>query len=329
MDKAIIVDVSHWNKNLNWQEMYKGGVRFAYVKLSQGKYIVDRMAVQHIAEARAAGIIVAGYHWADPTQSDADQLTLLTALMQKYELDLVFIDVEQYWQDWGEWQRKEVTKFIDPMRIDRNARNLYHGAIQNGFKAVIYTNASFIDSYAKPIWNWIYNANVCWAYYPYKAGRVVTDWENIYTTKIPALDTPKRLVAITDKGGIWEPLKKWDIWQFSGDKFILPGTGGSPIDLNIAYDENKLRELFGASPVVVVPEEPPPAQETNIAFTVIRPVNIRASVGTSSAVTGVRKTGDVVNVLDVKVEKVNRVWVRDAQGWSALVHDNVQFMRSA
>jgi hypothetical protein len=46
----------------------------------------------------------------------------------------------------------------------------------------------------------------------------------------------------------------------------------------------------------------------------------------------VRQPGQVVNALEIKAETPRRVWARDEQGWSAIVHDsspNVIFMDGA
>jgi lysozyme len=68
------IDVSKWNKSPNWDKVVEDGVKFAYVKMSEGRtYVSERKG--EIDSARCAGLAVGAYHFArpdtDPSGHDA------------------------------------------------------------------------------------------------------------------------------------------------------------------------------------------------------------------------------------------------------------------
>ncbi|MHB8994559.1 MAG: glycoside hydrolase family 25 protein [Armatimonadota bacterium] len=67
------IDIYHGNGTHNWPALYKAGVRFAYVKLSQGASLKDPRGVSNVAAARAAGVIVGAYHYFSPASNAGAQ----------------------------------------------------------------------------------------------------------------------------------------------------------------------------------------------------------------------------------------------------------------
>lgn len=63
---AIGVDVSTWQRNINWPTMRASGVSFAYVKASEGVGYVDPMVDSHLSGARGAGMYSGLYHFCRP-----------------------------------------------------------------------------------------------------------------------------------------------------------------------------------------------------------------------------------------------------------------------
>jgi hypothetical protein len=80
------------------------------------------------------------------------------------------------------------------------------------------------------------------------------------------------------------------------------------------------------------PEEPAPeipiVFEDYIQLKVISRVRIRTMPNTSlfSREIRMREAGEVVNALELKVNNAGSVWVKDKEGWSAIVHGNYQYM---
>ena len=314
------VDVSGWNTSINWDSLYSGGIRFAIVKLTQGTSSVTNLAENHITNARRVGMVVAGYHWADPMMNDKAQIDFFASHMDRHNIKLGYVDVEQYWADWKEFYDGKITKFIDKTRISQCAYNIMTGIRNLGLKSQTYSRWSFITDRADPMKLWIPPEESWYAHYPYKIGKINANWQDF----LP--------------GGAWYPTLpapylpsnvKWRMWQFSGDKFILPGTGGSPIDLNFfSGTEKELINFFAGN--VIIPTPPPVTPPTTGAILpklkVIKNVFVRTTPSTAIKEIAERKPGDTVNVLEIKPINTVSVWVRDEIGWSAVVHYGVRYM---
>ena len=320
------VDVSGWNPNIDWRELWDGGVRFAIVKLTQGTSSITNLAEDHIKKARDVGMVVAGYHWADPMMKDQAQIDFFASHLKKHNIKRGYVDCEQYWELWKEFYDQiqhgiPITKIISPTRINQNAYNLVTGIRNKGLLSSPYTRWSFITDRASPMKLWIPPEESWFAHYPYKIGRVYALWHDFlpggkwYPT-IPAPSIPSNV--------------KWKIWQFSGDKFILPGTGGIPIDLNF-YNGNDIDELvkyFNGAEINPEPQPEPPTTVILPTLKVTSEVRIRTSTDTStlSNYVRMRKVGEIVKVEEIKVVAYNSVWVRDIEGWSAIVYGKYKYM---
>jgi len=98
------VDVSSWQTKVDWKVLYEAGVRFAIIKLSQGNYSYDRFTREHVKGARSTGMLVGLYHWHDPLCNVQSQMDFIRNCLVGIDYDFFALDVEQYWQDWEEFQ---------------------------------------------------------------------------------------------------------------------------------------------------------------------------------------------------------------------------------
>lgn len=57
------IDVSHFQGKIQWQRVSKSGVKFAYIKASEGASLRDRRFSHNWKNAAAAGIIPGAYHF--------------------------------------------------------------------------------------------------------------------------------------------------------------------------------------------------------------------------------------------------------------------------
>lgn len=80
------IDVSHYQNDasgagvINWNAVRAAGVKFVFVKISE-KTAVDAFAERNVADARAAGLLVGGYHFLRNTASGIAQAqTFLNAV---------------------------------------------------------------------------------------------------------------------------------------------------------------------------------------------------------------------------------------------------------
>ncbi|MGI8882582.1 MAG: lysozyme [Jatrophihabitans sp.] len=63
------IDVSHYQGSINWSKVRAGGVKFAYIKATEGTGYRDPKFNANYAGATEAGIIRGGYHFARPDLS--------------------------------------------------------------------------------------------------------------------------------------------------------------------------------------------------------------------------------------------------------------------
>jgi lysozyme len=67
------IDVSHYNGVIDWKQVAESGVKFAYIKCTDGPAWTDPMFVKNREGARLAGLKVGSYHFLRPGVT-ADQL---------------------------------------------------------------------------------------------------------------------------------------------------------------------------------------------------------------------------------------------------------------
>ncbi len=60
--RTLVIDVSHWQAEIDWQAVARDGVVAAIIRLGDGKSD-DRRAVENLKSAKAAGLLVGGYRY--------------------------------------------------------------------------------------------------------------------------------------------------------------------------------------------------------------------------------------------------------------------------
>ena len=90
------IDVSYYQEAIDWQRVRRAGIRFAFIRLSDGTQIRDTRFAINWAEARRAGVIRGAYQFFRPDQSAVAQADLMIAAMQNREPDDLppVIDIE-------------------------------------------------------------------------------------------------------------------------------------------------------------------------------------------------------------------------------------------
>ncbi len=66
------IDVSHWQDEIDWQQVADAGISFAIAKATQGRSYVDPTYETNKAGAEAAGIAFTAYHFAEPDATPHD-----------------------------------------------------------------------------------------------------------------------------------------------------------------------------------------------------------------------------------------------------------------
>jgi hypothetical protein len=134
---------------------------------------------------------------------------------------LLAVDIEQWWSDWSKWDKarkgqipwSEVPKF-SAAKISDASQEIVERLVARyqGLRVIPYTSKGFVDTYSPQMKAWLGNYRGWYAQYPYDYTPVTTTWETFRSAYLPARKEP--LVPDGCEA---------DIWQFTGDKFYLPG----------------------------------------------------------------------------------------------------------
>jgi lysozyme len=76
------IDVSYHQAAIDWPRVRRAGIRFAFIRLSDGVTVRDPMFATNWAEARRSGVARGAYQFFRPDQSVAAQADLMIAAMR-------------------------------------------------------------------------------------------------------------------------------------------------------------------------------------------------------------------------------------------------------
>lgn len=68
------IDVSHYQKAIDWEKVANAGVQFAYAKASEGASFTDPMFATNFAGIRGAGLLRGAYHFFDAGAAPLEQV---------------------------------------------------------------------------------------------------------------------------------------------------------------------------------------------------------------------------------------------------------------
>lgn len=81
------IDVSYYQQTIDWQVVQGAGIRFAFIRLSDGATGRDAKFATNWTESRRAGIVRGAYQYFRPDQSIAAQADLMIAAMRDRAAD--------------------------------------------------------------------------------------------------------------------------------------------------------------------------------------------------------------------------------------------------
>ncbi|AOZ92462.1 glycoside hydrolase family 25 protein [Paenibacillus crassostreae] len=93
------IDISHWQGNINWQQVAEDSIMFAFIKASEGSTVRDKLFLSNVKRAATAGILVGVYHFsraANPAEVKAEVdhlLSVITPVINDIKLPIV-LDIE-------------------------------------------------------------------------------------------------------------------------------------------------------------------------------------------------------------------------------------------
>lgn len=232
------VDV--WEGALDIDEVLlkSGGVSFITIRINDtagGLHMDTGFAAQW---AQAAGFARAPYYvhtpWATPEQNFAFLSANVPASVKR-----VFIDKELQRNDQD--ASREAGDFETFLRL-----------CEARWDVTIYTGGWF----APYLSAWPARFDYWWARYPYAlypTNTTTISWDAL-KAKLAAL--------VWSPGAAPGPVK---IWQCSGDRFILPGTAGRPMDINIFNGTADQLRAYFAEDVPTPPPAPAPSDAEKLA----------------------------------------------------------------
>lgn len=137
--KYFGIDVSKYQKNINWKEVSKDNrVAFVYLKATEGTSLVDRTYKRNLKEARKVGLLVGAYHFFSPLTSAHLQLANFIKMVDPKTQDLIpIIDVEVIPK-----RTSQIIPFLKRLRtFVKGVENCF------GCKPMIYTSQNFYNKY--------------------------------------------------------------------------------------------------------------------------------------------------------------------------------------
>ncbi len=143
MDRALGCDVSHWQGDVNFDDMRAAGACFVILKASQANW-TDRRFAENYQAAKQAGLLVGMYHYLDWSMPAAQQARYFAALVKDYPPDLEpVIDFEE-------------RKNAPSRQMAAVALNVFVETIEmlTGKVCMIYTSPGYWNEYGNPLEVW-------------------------------------------------------------------------------------------------------------------------------------------------------------------------------
>ena len=228
----LVIDCSYWQQALGFGE-FKEYVKGVVFRSTYGTW-KDKKFKEHVKGAIDFGYKhVATYSWFRPMQSVKAQIETVKMQIDNTPVDFVLADIE-------ESSRISYDNFprYSPEQLNDFAWQFVSGLETLGVKVGIYTRSTWVDKYCPKLVEWMYRYPVWLASYPFAKGRLAMSWRYLLDHYAPKVFSPYYVKS-------WGFAKdRTDMWQWSGDKFVLPGIYREearlsllPVDLNYASDE--------------------------------------------------------------------------------------------
>lgn len=173
------VDVSHYQGKIDWNQMQKNGVDFAYIKATEGSGSVDETFEANRHGAEEAGVLWGPYHFFSFDSEPETQAELFTNTVGPLSGHLIpVLDVEYYGDKRVNPPEKEelVSKISEMLTYIEEAYSV---------KPMIYTTYPFYEAYIRGSFEeyplWIRNTYVP----PFDKTGKWTFWQYTDTAKMP------------------------------------------------------------------------------------------------------------------------------------------------
>lgn len=164
------IDVSSYQGEIDWQEMQKQQVNFAFIKATEGSYYVDQQFQRNYEEAGKTKIKIGAYHFFSYDSSGEKQAeNFIKTVTNDKEMLPPVVDIEFYGEKEKNLPDKEKTKqelqtlltkleeHYQKSPIIYTTEKAYHLYIQNDFEEYpIWIRNVFTKPYLKDNRNWTF-----------------------------------------------------------------------------------------------------------------------------------------------------------------------------
>lgn len=149
------IDVSHRNGVIEWDKVAASGVRFAFIKATQGVSFIDPMFASNVQGAQSAGILAFPYQFWNPGDNPQGQLNNLLNQLEGLTVKRVGIDLEEnglnYMLAPSDNDGSRLRVLVDGLTSQGYTVDLY---MTPTFKAKWYPQADWMDILGKWIAYW-------------------------------------------------------------------------------------------------------------------------------------------------------------------------------
>jgi GH25 family lysozyme M1 (1,4-beta-N-acetylmuramidase) len=213
--QIIGMDVSRWSGTVDWKKAKSKGIRFAYIKATEGKTLTDKLFTDNWNASGSAGIVRGAYHVFNFCRGAPDQFGNIIKNVPRASENLP-VAIDLGWYDDGPISKNQ-KKCKDIPAIQKNLKELlsmltrYYGKLPVIFaheKGISQILSDKFDDY--PLWlqNWTKDGSP------------------------------------SDMGPSLSGRNPWSLWQFSGN---TPFGGSTNVDLNAFFGTVEEFEAFRES----------------------------------------------------------------------------------
>lgn len=196
------VDVSHYQGEIDWNELSENKISFAFIKATEGSTHVDKNYASNREKIKATGIYAGFYHFFSfDSEPETQAENFITTVLKEDGMLAPVVDIEFY--GYNEVNRP------NPMQV-RKQLNVFLNKLEQHYKIkpIIYTTTKTYNYYIKDYYAeyplWIRNV-----YYPPDFGTTDdwTFWQYSDTGILSGYNGPEKYIDLNVFRGNYEQLQ--------------------------------------------------------------------------------------------------------------------------
>lgn len=256
------------------------------------------------------------YHFFRPWLNKASivsQAQFFLDTIANQPIKFLAVDLESYTND--------PASLVSAIDYSRRAKILANYLSSNSpLPVLIYTRLEFIDNNCKPVYDWLGNYDLWLAHWRYQSPDyhvkpIKVSWTELNASHLPPFAGPDLPTSNPD----------WRIWQWTGEKFILPGIS-TLIDLNF-YNGTKVDfyqwAKFSADECTAHSEPGDPTLPHKVRVLAI--IQVHSSPGMDTPVVGSLDQTAQLTAIDVCIKDGDKYAKIGDNQWIAMRFKDINF----